>query len=228
MTVGALDTVDITIGGATLVSGGTPQAAIAESDMTSLTSGKLSGLIGLRDTTIPGYQTPLDTLASTLITQTNAAARARASTWPGTPAAPSSTAPTRRRSRSNPALLLTPALIAASANGQPGNAANALAMADMQQTAQAGLGGATIDTAYSQLVTQLGSDVRDATQTTDNATILAGSLDDKRQSVSGVSLDEEMTNLVKFQRGYQASSRALSAMDEMIDQLINRTGKVGL
>jgi len=57
---------------------------------------------------------------------------------------------------------------------------------------------------------------------------LAGSLDDKRQSVSGVSLDEEMTNLVKFQRGYQASSRALSAMDEMIDQLINRTGKVGL
>ena len=70
-------------------------------------------------------------------------------------------------------------------------------MADMQQAAQAGLGGATIDTAYSQLVTQLGSDVRDATQTTDNATILAGSLDDKRQSVSGVSLDEEMTNLVQ-------------------------------
>jgi flagellar hook-associated protein 1 FlgK len=101
-------------------------------------------------------------------------------------------------------------------------------MADMQAAAQAALGGATIDTAYSQLVTQLGSDVRDATQTTDNATILAGSLDDKRQSVSGVSLDEEMTNLVKFQRGYQASSRALSAMDEMIDQLINRTGKVGL
>jgi flagellar hook-associated protein 1 len=105
---------------------------------------------------------------------------------------------------------------------------NALTMADMQAAAQAGLGGATINTAYSQLVTQLGSDVRDATQTTDNATILAGSLDDKRQSVSGVSLDEEMTNLVKFQRGYQASSRALSAMDEMIDQLINRTGKVGL
>jgi flagellar hook-associated protein 1 FlgK len=90
------------------------------------------------------------------------------------------------------------------------------------------LGGATVDTAYSQLVTKLGSDVRDATQTADNATILAGSLDDKRQSVSGVSLDEEMSNLVKFQRGYQASSRALSAMDEMIDQLINRTGKVGL
>ena len=110
-------------------------------------------------------------------------------------------------------------------NSQTGQTVGSLSM---QAAAQAGLGGATINTAYSQLVTQLGSDVRDATQTTDNATILAGSLDDKRQSVSGVSLDEEMTNLVKFQRGYQASSRALSAMDEMIDQLINRTGKVGL
>jgi flagellar hook-associated protein 1 FlgK len=227
VTVGALDTVDITFGGATLVSGGTAQAAVTESDMTSLTSGKLSGLIGLRDTAIPGYQTSLDNLASTLITETNTlhgsgydlSGNLGGAFFTGTDAASIAV---------NPALLLTPALIAASANGQPGNAGNALAIADMQRSAQAGLGGATIDTSYSQLVTQLGSDVRDATQTTDNATILAGSLDDKRQSVSGVSLDEEMTNLVKFQRGYQASSRALSAMDEMIDQLINRTGRVGL
>ena len=37
-----------------------------------------------------------------------------------------------------------------------------------------------------------------------------------------------MTNLLTFQRGYQASARALSAMDSMIDQLVNRTGRVGL
>jgi flagellar hook-associated protein 1 FlgK len=37
-----------------------------------------------------------------------------------------------------------------------------------------------------------------------------------------------MTNLITFQRGYQASARALSAMDDMLDQLINRTGRVGL
>ena len=121
VTVGALDTVDITIGGATLVSGGTPQAAIAESDMTTLTSGKLNGLIGLRDTTIPGYQASLDSIASTLITQTNTAhaagfdlaGNAGGAFFNGTDAATISV---------NPALLLTPALIAASANGQPGNA----------------------------------------------------------------------------------------------------------
>ena len=57
---------------------------------------------------------------------------------------------------------------------------------------------------------------------------LADSIDNRRQSVSSVSMDEEMTNLVKFQRAYQASSRAMSTMDEMLDVLINRTGKVGL
>ena len=58
--------------------------------------------------------------------------------------------------------------------------------------------------------------------------MLTDAVDDRRQSVSGVSLDEEMSNLVRFQRAYQASSRAMSTMDEMLDVLINRTGRVGL
>ena len=61
-----------------------------------------------------------------------------------------------------------------------------------------------------------------------NATALLASVDERRMSTSGVSLDEEMTNLVRFQRGYQASARAMSSIDEMLDQLINRTGRVGL
>jgi flagellar hook-associated protein 1 len=54
------------------------------------------------------------------------------------------------------------------------------------------------------------------------------SIDNQRKSVSGVSLDEEMTNLVTFQRGYQASARMLTTIDQMLDTLINRTGTVGL
>src|SRR5262249_28182335 len=65
-----LGKVDISIGGASLVSG-TTSATLAETDMTSLTSGKLQGLIQLRDVTIPGYQAQLDTLASTMISATN-------------------------------------------------------------------------------------------------------------------------------------------------------------
>ena len=57
---------------------------------------------------------------------------------------------------------------------------------------------------------------------------LTDAVENRRQSVSGVSMDEEMSNLVRFQRAYQASSRAMSTMDEMLDVLINRTGRVGL
>jgi flagellar hook-associated protein 1 FlgK len=58
--------------------------------------------------------------------------------------------------------------------------------------------------------------------------VLTDSLTNRRESFSGVSLDEEMTNLLKFQRGFQACSRALNAMDDAVDLLISRTGRVGL
>ena len=61
-----------------------------------------------------------------------------------------------------------------------------------------------------------------------NAQALTDAVQDRRESVAGVSLDEEMGNLIRFQRAYQASSRAMSTMDEMLDVLINRTGRVGL
>jgi len=123
-------------------------------------------------------------------------------------------------------MVSNPALIAASATGAVGDAGNALRMADMQTTPT--IGSATIDAAYTQLVTQVGADVQQATNQVDTTTALTNALQNQRQSVSGVSLDEEMTNLITFQRGYQASARALSAMDDMLDQLINRTGRVGL
>ena len=52
-------------------------------------------------------------------------------------------------------------------------------------------------------------------------------IDNNRTSISGVSLDEEMTNMVKYQHSYDASARMITAMDEMLDTLISRTGVVG-
>ena len=75
---------------------------------------------------------------------------------------------------------------------------------------------------------RVGAEQADATAKATTAQTLAAATDERRQSVNGVSMDEEMTNLVRFQRGYQAASRAFSTMDEMLDVLINRTGKVGL
>jgi flagellar hook-associated protein 1 FlgK len=49
----------------------------------------------------------------------------------------------------------------------------------------------------------------------------------QQQSVSGVSLDEEMTDMIKFQQAYNAAARVMTAMDEMLNVLISQTGVVG-
>jgi flagellar hook-associated protein 1 FlgK len=90
------------------------------------------------------------------------------------------------------------------------------------------LRGGTADDLYTAFVTKIGGDLKNAQTGEQNANVLLSSINDRRQSVSGVSLDEEMTNLVRFQRGYQASARAMSTIDQMLDTLINRTGTVGL
>jgi len=92
----------------------------------------------------------------------------------------------------------------------------------------AALRGGAAEQGYATLVETVGSDVR---ATKDDVTTLQGtvaSISDQRQSVSGVSLDEEMTNLITFQRGYQASARTLTVMSEMLETLIEHTGAVGL
>jgi len=74
----------------------------------------------------------------------------------------------------------------------------------------------------------MGGESRAASQQQATSQTLVDAAQDRRQSASGVSMDEEMTNMVRFQRGYQASARVMSTMDEMLDTLINRTGRVGL
>ena len=90
------------------------------------------------------------------------------------------------------------------------------------------LSGKGPDSAYNSFVARVGSEVRQANGNAANAEALTNAVQDRRESVAGVSLDEEMGNLIRFQRAYQASSRAMSTMDEMLDVLINRTGRVGL
>ncbi len=57
---------------------------------------------------------------------------------------------------------------------------------------------------------------------------IVGTITNEREAISGVSTDEEAINTVKYQKAYQASARVLTAMDEMLDKLINSTGHVGL
>jgi flagellar hook-associated protein 1 FlgK len=115
---------------------------------------------------------------------------------------------------------VTAAQIVTGTTGDQGDNSLALRIAELRDDAP--------DQDYRSFIGRVGSEVRDARRKEANAQALTDAVQDRRESVAGVSLDEEMGNLVRFQRAYQASSRAMSTMDEMLDVLINRTGKVGL
>jgi flagellar hook-associated protein 1 FlgK len=91
-----------------------------------------------------------------------------------------------------------------------------------------GLRGGAADQAYASLVSRVGTDMTDARRSEENSSALMAAIEERRDATAGVSLDEEMTNMMRFQRAYQASARAMTTFDEALDVLINRTGRVGL
>lgn len=85
----------------------------------------------------------------------------------------------------------------------------------------------SFDDFYRSTVARLGVNAQEGTRMRDNQDLLVAQLVNKRELVSGVSLDEEMTNMIRFQHAYTASARVINTMDEMIDLIVNRLGMVG-
>jgi flagellar hook-associated protein 1 FlgK len=83
------------------------------------------------------------------------------------------------------------------------------------------------DRQYQGMIGQLGVAAQASTRRADIQANVTEQVDLSREAESGVNLDEEMTNLLTYQRGYEAASRVLTTIDSMLDQLINRTGLVG-
>lgn len=176
--------------------------------LTAAAGGKLGALLELAgpEGAVARYQTSLDGVASALAESVNALHTAR-------PFFSGATAATI-------AVAVKPAEVQTSESGAPG--ANEVAQAI------AALRGGTADQRYAALIAQIGSDVQTARGEQSNTQAVVTAINDQRQEVSGVSLDEEMTNLVTFQRGYEASARALTSMDEMLETVIEHAGRVGL
>ncbi|GAA2504643.1 flagellar hook-associated protein FlgK [Winogradskya humida] len=83
------------------------------------------------------------------------------------------------------------------------------------------------DVSYQSMIADLGVNAQTATRRSEIQANVTDQVDAAREAESGVNLDEEMTNLLTYQRGYEAASRVLTTIDSMLDQLINRTGLVG-
>ncbi|MDR3207342.1 MAG: flagellar hook-associated protein FlgK, partial [Oscillospiraceae bacterium] len=110
---------------------------------------------------------------------------------------------------------------------ETGNNEVALALVKLQQRSDIPVIGG-FEKYYNTFLTELASETSHALRTSEQEYALLDGLEAQRMSVSGVSLDEEMTNLIRFQQAYNAAARVITAMDEALDVLINRTGRVGL
>lgn len=73
---------------------------------------------------------------------------------------------------------------------------------------------------YGALVSKMGSNVAQSTRMTEGENVLIAQLTSSRESVSGVSLDEEMVNLIKYQKGYSSAARVVTILDSVLDSLL--------
>jgi flagellar hook-associated protein 1 FlgK len=194
----------------------------SDATLAALNGGEMRALVDARDTTVPGYRARLDTLASDLIAAVNAL-HTTGYGLDGVTGRPFFAGADAATIAVDAVIAADPRRIgAADAPNQPANNAVALAIAQLQQTMTP-----TPEGAYTSLVATLGGELQATRAMADGQSSLVQLLDRRRMEVVGVSLDEEAMNLLRHQRAYEAAARLMTAMDQMLDKLINETGLVG-
>ena len=187
----------------------------------TLTGGSIQGSIAARDGALQTLRNNLDSLASALITQVNSVYSAGydlngntgANFFTGTDAATIGV---------NSALSTDPSLVqAAGSAGAPGDNTVVLALAQLGQQPIGSLNNQTFSGSYSQLVGSFGASLANANDQVTNYGTVNTMLLNQRSSVSGVSIEEEMANLITFQNAYQASSKIITTVDQMLQTLVN-------
>lgn len=200
----------------TQITGGASATALV------LNSGSIQGALTARDGAVQSLRTNLDTLAKQLVTSVNQAYNPTGTTGDffvagGTTAATISVVNT-----------ITAATLKASDGGSAGDNTVALAVAQVANTSFSTAGGDFIDGTlsgyYSTTVSDIGQALSSANARVDDQDNISKLVRSQRDAVSGVSLDEEMADLMKYQRAFQASSRVFSVIDDLLDTVVNRLG----
>lgn len=185
-----------------------------------LTGGSLVGIVNARDGELLTLQSDLNTLATNLISQTNTLHSTGFNLQGGTGAS-LFTGGNAGNMAVNQAIVADPSLLQASGTaGATGDGSVALALAQLAASAQPALGNQTFAASYAQSVARLGTALNNVNDQVSTQSSVAGMLATQRSSVSGVNIDEEMTNLMTFQRAYQASAHVVSTVDQMIQTLL--------
>jgi flagellar hook-associated protein 1 len=190
-------------------------------DITSqITGGKLAGIINVRDQVIPDLLNRLDTLANQFSTSFNTQNQA-GFTLSGSAGGNFFTPPTAvTGSAANFGVAITdPSLIAASSDGSAGSNGNVAQLIGIRDT-NLPAGNKPLDM-FANLVLQVGTLGSNAKADSDASTAALQQVSDQIGAVSGVSLDEETTNMIRYQRAYQAAARVVSTVNTMYDSLLS-------
>lgn len=216
----------ITVGGTTLLLGRDPVElgvnaggvfVQSTGSPVNIQAGSVAAMLELRDTILPQYAADLDTLAAAVITDFNAVHAAGFGTngATGLDLFGGSDAGDIAVSLTNPADL------AASATGAPGDHDNARALLGLRDNPTLGTGGTlTFEEWYQEIVGGLAGEVSAARSLSDGLDILVDNLKNNREAVHGVSLDEEMTDLIRFQQAYSAAARVIQVVDELMESVL--------
>ncbi|MEA4882364.1 MAG: flagellar hook-associated protein FlgK [Clostridia bacterium] len=216
--------VNVTVGGRMLVAGPESREISLE---TPITGGRVKGLLEAANQVIPSYLRQIDDLADGVIAAVNQIHRSGFDIE-GNPGGDFFEGHGAGGIRVAQAIVNDSGKIAAAdAAGSPGNGKNALKIAQLKDVLTMNGGIASFRDFYGGMITGLGLDTQESIRSSD---VYAGVLDQqhmRREAVSGVSPDEELLELIKHQAAYDAASRLVNVMDEMLDRLINGTGLVG-
>ena len=184
--------------------------------------GQLGGTLQIRDRVIPQLLTQLDNLASQFATSVNTQHKAGFDAQ-GNAGQNFFTAPTSvSNAAADFAVAITdPRLIAASSDGSPGSNGNLQKLIAIRD--QSLPSGESPTDLFSNLVLQVGNLGANATADVSAGDLSLRRIMDQRSALSGVSLDEESTNMIKYQRAYQAAARIVTTVDSMTQTLLNMT-----
>lgn len=194
----------------------------AGGDITStIVSGQLGGVLAARDQQIPAIQQQLDTLAAGFANAVNGVQTSGYDLNGAKGANLFSTPPagTTGAAASFSVAITDPGLIAASSDGTVGSNGNAQSMYALSN--QALIQGQSPTDYYSSIVSNVGNDAANATAEQNASNLVLQQLNDQRAGVSGVSLDEEAANLVRYQQAYAASAQVISTISAMMQTVIN-------
>lgn len=201
---------------------GSIQIKSGNDDITSfIIGGKLEGDLVVRQSTIPGILNQLDSLAVDIATTFNAVHRVGFD-LNGDPGIDFFAAPPASGTGAAASFALNitdPSLLAASSDGSAGSNGNLNDLVAVRDQANSS-GELPLDR-YARIAFNIGSAISNAKAELNASELISQQLEDQRGAISGVSLDEEAADLVRFQRAYEAAARVLTVISDLTEISVN-------